>query len=88
MKVRELIHFLNACDPESIVVAHFASQGLTEVLTVERKIEGGFDSFCSFEKVPVVQLDTGNFEYMRSQGRDVDGVPEFRDYKTQQNKGE
>lgn len=82
MKVRELIHFLNACDPEAIVVANFAFEGLTEVLAVERKVESGFDSFYSFEKVPVVELSTGNFKYMQSQGRDVDGVPQFRDYKT------
>lgn len=81
MKVRELIEFLQASDPEAIVVANFAFEGLTEVLTVERKVEGGFDSFSSFERVPVVELATWNFEYLRSQGRDVDGVPKFRDYK-------
>ena len=78
MKVKELIEFLQASDPEAIVIAPFALQGLTEVLTVERKLEGGFDSFYSFEKVSVVQLDTGDPEYMRSQGRDVDGVPPHR----------
>jgi hypothetical protein len=84
MKTRELIEFLQKCDPEAIVIANFAFEGLTEVLTVERKFEGGFDSFFSFESVPVVELSTGNFEYMRSNGMDVDVVPAFRNYKTLQ----
>lgn len=86
MKVKELIEFLQASDPEAIVIAPFAFQGFTEVLTVERKLQGGFDDFPSFEEVSVVELNTGNYEYMRSQGRDVVGVPKYRDYRNQKEK--
>ncbi len=75
MKVRQLIEFLQASDPNAIVVANLAfSGGLTQITAVERKTEGGFDFLRTHERVPVVELSDGNVGYMRGQGRDVDGV--------------
>jgi hypothetical protein len=74
MKVYELIEFLKASDPEAIVIANFAFTGVTQVLAIERKFESAFDSFDSFDVVPVVELSDGDYKYMQSQGRNVDGI--------------
>lgn len=75
MKVKELISILERSDPEAIVVANLAfAGGITQITAVERHITGGFDLYMSFDKISVVELSNGQANYMRSQGRDVEGV--------------
>ena len=83
MRVRELIEFLKSSDPEALVVANLAfAGGLTQITAVERKNEGGFDFLHSSERVSVVELSNGQAEYMKSQGRDVVGVPKIFSLKS------
>jgi len=76
MKVRQLIEFLQASDPEALVVADLPFEGLVQITAVERraKNEGDLVFLFSWETVPVVELSSGDAEFMRSQGRDVVGV--------------
>lgn len=75
MKVHELMQFLQQCDPDALVVAHLAYRGIEEITSVERKDLGGLGHRMSFEKVPVVELDSGDAQHMKSQGLDVLGTP-------------
>lgn len=78
MKVRELIEFLQESNPEALVVANLAfSGGLTQITSVERKTESSLDFLHSAQTLPVVELSNGSADYMRSQGRDVVGVPQI-----------
>lgn len=76
MKVRQLIEFLQASDPEALVVANLPFEGLVQITAVERrdKNKGDLMFLFSWETVPVVELSSGDVEFMRSQNRDVAGV--------------
>ena len=71
MKVREAIELLQQCDPDALLVADLAFQGVCEIKTLERKVLGGVGHRMSFEHVRAVELSNGNPGHMRSQGFDV-----------------
>jgi hypothetical protein len=71
MKVSDAIKLLKQCDPDALLVAHLAFQGVEEIVTLERKTLGGVGYRMSFEEVPVVILSNGSPDHMRSQGMDV-----------------
>ena len=71
MTAAELIDILRECDPNALVVAHLAFQGIEEITSVERLSLGGVGYRMSFDEVPVVRLSNGNPPHMRSQGMDV-----------------
>lgn len=71
MKVSDAIKLLKRCDPDALLVAHLAFQGVEEIVTIERRTLGGVGDRMSFEEVPVVILSNGDPDHMRSQGMDV-----------------
>lgn len=72
MTVREMIALLGECDPDALVVAALAFQGIEEITTLERKNLGGVGLRMSFDEVSVVELSNGNATHMReAHGLDV-----------------
>ena len=71
MTVQELITLLKDCDPDALVVAHLVFQGIEEITSVERAMQGGIGYRMSTDEIPVVALSNGNAAHMRSQGFDV-----------------
>lgn len=68
------MNLLEQCNPDALVVAHLAFQGVEEITSIERMNAGGIGYRMSYDKIPVIELANGNAKYMRSQG--LDALPE------------